>query len=278
MLRRRFRFRLTIPRCCFVFGACGLMLALASPAFAQLGQEQIGGGQNDGGLGGGGQGGGGTGGGGGGQGGGGTGSGARGTAGAAGPGALAGELAGPDLRTFGDAVDVTGGTGFAGRGNAAQNFVGGIVQGQGQTVLGGRGQSSQFQSLNRQGQFRQQFQQPTGRSRSDQIRPRHRIAFSYTPQQTETVATTLQTRFSSLSGNPPGSANPAGTGSPVSTGNPGSANAAGVRVTMNNQGVATLSGTVATEHAAKLAAAMARLEPGVRSVDNQLAVAGAPSP
>lgn len=264
----RHRFRLTIPRCCFVVVACGLMLTFASPAFAQQGPGQIGGGQIGGGIGGGGGGGGGTGGGG-------AGGGGGVRAGGGGPGALAGELAGPQLRTFGEAVDVTGGTGFAGRGNAAQNFVGGIVQGQGQTVLGGRGQTNQFQSLNRQGQFRQQFQQPIGRSRSDQIRPRHRIAFSHPPQQTEAVAATLQTRFSSLSGNPAGSGNPLGTGNPVGTNNPtASGNAAGVRVTMNNQGVATLSGTVDTEHAAKLAAAMARLEPGVRSIDNQLTVAG----
>jgi hypothetical protein len=281
MLHPRYRFRLTIPRCCFVVVACGLMLTFASPAFAQQGPGQIGGGQNGGGIGGGGTGGGGIGGGGTGGGGGGAGGGGGGGTNTGGPGDLAGELAGPQLRTFGETVDVTDGTGFAGRGNAAQNFVGGLVQGQGQATLGGRGQTNQFQSLNRQGQFRQQFQQPTGPSRSDQIRPRHRIAFSYTPQQTQTVATTLQTWLAPLASNPDGLTTPiapGGTLAAVSTpasGNPGGAgNAAGVSVTMNDQGVATLTGTVATEHAARLAAAIARQEPGVRSVENQLTVAG----
>jgi hypothetical protein len=274
-----------VLRCCAVFVACGLMFTVDTPAFGQLGQGQNGGGQTGGGIGGGGTGGGGTGGGGGGTGGGGAGGGGGGTN-TGGPGDLAGSLAGPELMTFGQTVDVTGGTGFAGRGNAAQNFVGGVMQGQGQTQPGGRGQTNQFQSLNRQGQFRQgQFQQPTGPSRSELIRPRHRIAFSYTPQQTQTVAATLETWLAPFSSNPDGLTTPIGPGgtaaavSTAASGNPGGAgNTAGVSVTMNDQGVATLTGTVATDHAAKLAAAIARQEPGVRSVENQLTVAGAQSP
>jgi hypothetical protein len=298
MLRPRFRltasFHPTVSHCCAVFVACGLMFTVASPAVAQLGQGgqpgggQAGGGIGSGGIGSGGIGGGGTGGGG--TGGGGTGGGRGGGGGGGtntgGPGSLAGSLAGPELMTFGQTVDVTGGTGFAGRGNAAQNFVGGIVQGQGQTPLNGRGRTNQFQSLNRQGQFRQGFQQPTGPSRSALTRPRHRIAFSYAPQQTQTVAATLQTRltpFAIVPGSPTpggtansgGAANPTGSVSAAVTANPGnSPNSAGVSVTLNDQGVATLRGTVGSDHASRLAAAMARLEPGVRSVDNQLSVAG----
>lgn len=153
--------------------------------------------------------------------------------------------------TFGTVVDATGGTGFAGRGNAAENFVGGIVQGEGQTGPGARRTTNQFQGLNRQGQIRQGIQQPTGPSRAERIRPRHRIAFQYPPRQNEAVTTNLQTRLTSL---------PAGP--------------AGVTVSLSPQGVATLSGSVADEHASKLAAAVARQEPGVRSVDNQLSIAG----
>lgn len=281
---RRPHVRLTVPHCFGVLIASGLMFVVASPAVAQFGQGQIGGGQIGGGQNNGGQGGGGQSGGGG-TGGGGNRGGGGGTGGTGGLGSQAGGLAGPELMTFGETVETTDATGFAGRGNAAQNFVGGIVQGQGQTPLNGRGRTNQFQGLNRQGQFRQQFQQPTGPSRSEQIRPRHRIAFDYTAQQTQTVAATLQTRLSPFASNPNGLTTPVGPGgtaaavsTPVS-GNPdGAGNAAGVSVTLNEQGVATLTGTVATEHAAKLAAAIARLERGVRSVDNQLTVAGTQSP
>lgn len=160
--------------------------------------------------------------------------------------------------TFGEEVDPTGGSGFAGRGNAAENFVGGIVQGQGQTAFGPAGRSNNmFQGINRlgQGQFRQGFQQPTGPSRSERIRPRHRVSFSVPPRPPQAVTTNLQSQMARFSGNP-----------------------AGVDVTVNEQGVATLSGTVADEHAARLAAALARLEPGVRSIDKQLTVGGDPSP
>lgn len=220
--------------------ACGLLLAGQSLASAQTGQGQ---GQGQGGQGQGGIGGGQIGGGGG------TTVGSDGSL-----GGVAGQLAGPELMTFGQELDATGGTGFAGRGNASENFVGGLVQegqGQGQFGNAGRNFNNQFTNINRQGQTRRDFQQPTGPSRADLIRPRHRVSFDFTPRPAEIVNSSLQTRL----GNQPSSVN-------------------GVNVSLNEQGVATLSGTVADEHAAKLAAALARLEPGVRTIDNQLTVAG----
>ena len=153
----------------------------------------------------------------------------------------------PNFMGFGTEVDTTGGTGFVGR-NSAGTFVGGTVQpGQGQagnmTAL-----NSMFNAINRQGQVNRSTQ-PTGPSRSQLIRPRHRIAFSISPRQTQSIATTLKTRMDKLP-------------SPV----------AGVDVTLDAAGLATIRGTAATAHDAKLAAALARLEPGVRKVDNQLTV------
>lgn len=155
----------------------------------------------------------------------------------------------PTFMTFGTEVDVTGGTGFVGRGDAAQNFVGGTIQpGQGAAQNFGPA-NSQFAAINRQGQVARGTQQ-AGPSRSERIRPRHRIAFSYTPRQTESIAATLQSRLTNLS-------------SPI----------AGVQVTLDNEGTAILSGTTDSTYDARLAAALARLEPGVRTVRNELTVA-----
>jgi hypothetical protein len=167
------------------------------------------------------------------------------------PGEMGGSLSGPTFLQIGSDIDVTGGTGFVGRGNPAQNFVGGTLQtGQGQTPGGGRfGQV--LQGMDRQGGGNQQFrQQPTGPSRAEQVRPRHRVSFAYTPRQNEATAGIVQARL----GQP---------NSPI----------AGVAVSLDGEGVATLSGTAATQHDSRLAAALARLEPGVRGVRNQLTVA-----
>lgn len=163
-----------------------------------------------------------------------------------------GGLSGPALLSFGADIDTTGGTGFAGRGSAAENFVGGIVQPG--TGAGGnaRGGNNQFSAINRQGQVNRGTQ-PTGPSRSERLRPRHRVAFAYTPSNNAVLSVTLQTRLGALP-------------SPID----------GVEVQLDDQGTATLRGTAATSHAASLAAALARLEPGVRRVDNQLVVAGNP--
>jgi osmotically-inducible protein OsmY len=50
----------------------------------------------------------------------------------------------------------------------------------------------------------------------------------------------------------------------------------GVGTTISDQGVVTLTGSVGSEDSRKLAEALARLEPGVRSVKNELVVTPAP--
>lgn len=167
-----------------------------------------------------------------------------------GVGGNSGGLEGPTFRQFGTDVDTTDGTGFAGRTNVAENFVGGMVQQDQATGAGRFGQNNPFSAINRQGQFNRN-NQPTGPSRSERLRPRHRIAFTHEPRQAESISTLLQTRLGALP-------------SPL----------AGVDVTLDADGVATIRGTASTPHDANLAAALARLEPGVRRVDNQMTVSG----
>ena len=165
-----------------------------------------------------------------------------------------GNLAQPEFLTFGADIDPTGGTGFAGRGDASQNFVGGgLLDAQGQAGAG-RGGQNQFQQLNRtQGQLQQgRGTQPTGPSRSERVRARHRVAFAYSPRPRSELTTRLQSRFRSLATRQP--------------------EASGVQVSFDDRGNATLTGTVASADRARFVEALARLEPGVRRVDNQLQV------
>ena len=143
------------------------------------------------------------------------------------------QFAGPELLTVGESIDATGGTGFAGRGSAADNFVGaGIQVGQGQAggfqAGGGRGGQNQFQQLDR-GQVGggRGLQQATGPSRSELVRPRFRIAFAYTPAQSTTLSNKLRTRMTSLSSRVPAMS--------------------GVEVSLDERGNATLTGSVDTD-------------------------------
>jgi len=215
---------------------CGLMLLAGSPLLAQTGGQGGTGGQTGGGTTGGGLGGGGL--------------------GQAGTGGLGGGLQGPELLQFGAEIDATGGTGFAGRGNASENFVGGLVQPQAQAGFGagGRG-NSMFSAINRQGGQFNRVPQPTGPSRSERVRPQHRIAFEFSPRQAESVTTNLRTRLGALE-----------------------SRVNGVDVLLDERGTATLRGNVVDERSAKLAAALARLEPGVRAVNSELIIAGAEQP
>ncbi len=93
-----------------------------------------------------------------------------------------------------------------------------------------------------------------------QIRPRHEVAFEYPRPGSNDVSSSLRSRVSDLSVRHP--------------------EFAGVQFKFDDtSGEATLSGTVKSERDAKLALAMFRQEPGVRSVRNELSVAAAtPTP
>jgi osmotically-inducible protein OsmY len=84
------------------------------------------------------------------------------------------------------------------------------------------------------------------------VRPQQRIAFEFQARPRAQVQSEISTRFTQLSGG----------------------QYAGVTVGLDEEGQARLSGTVPTEDARRLAEIMAGFEPGVRSVTNELSVAG----
>lgn len=82
------------------------------------------------------------------------------------------------------------------------------------------------------------------------VRPRQKIAFEYRLPETDQIHSTLTTRLTKLSANSPGLKN--------------------VTIAMEEKGVAVLKGEVASESDAKLAENVLRLEPGIRTVRNEL--------
>ena len=121
---------------------------------------------------------------------------------------------------------------------------------------GGRGSSRSFNSANTN-------RSTTNRStttRSRQIRPQFRIGFA--PSQTLTFAN-VQVRAARR----------------LARAVPRARQLSGVAVQASQtKGVIALSGTVQSESARRLAAALIRLEPGVRKVQNNLQLAQAPVP
>lgn len=91
-----------------------------------------------------------------------------------------------------------------------------------------------------------------GSSTSQQrvVRPRLESAFSYTPRPVQQVQTAVATQISRLPG----------------------PQFEGVTVLLDEKGEVTLRGHLATDGERKLAAAMARIEPGVRNVTNEITV------
>jgi hypothetical protein len=89
------------------------------------------------------------------------------------------------------------------------------------------------------------------------VRPRQEIAFSYPQRSTTTISASLNGRIERIALRQPALRN--------------------VDVLVNEQGIATLRGRVDSEEIKKLAAIMARIEPGVRSIENELTVGPASS-
>lgn len=136
------------------------------------------------------------------------------------------------------------GQGFTGRQNTG--FVG-------NRNAGASNQASLMQQFN---QFANQSQQnrnsSSSRSSVPQPRPQLKIAFTSPRVNLAKTQVDLDDRLGRL------------------------AKIQGVGTTISDQGVVTLTGNVGSEDSKKLAEALARLEPGVRSVKNELVVTPAP--
>ena len=167
-----------------------------------------------------------------------------GAAGGGGGGAAGGGLTQPALTEFGQA-GANVGTGFVGRGNNAQAFVGASAAGQ-QTVDAGG--TARFSGLGGDGGGTGGGAN-TSQARGGQMRIPQRMAFSVPSIAPATLSVSLSSQFSRLQSRLPG-----------------------VGVTATEPGHVVLRGSVESEQARKLAAAIARLEPGVRRVTNELRV------
>jgi len=126
-----------------------------------------------------------------------------------------------------------------------QGFVGNRLAGQQNAGT----QGPQFGNLSRSTQRPTQQQQTNTQRKT--MRPQYRVGFAAPPIQVGPLESKLQTSLADL---------------PILKNRPG------VQVNVSQSGVVSLSGVVASDHERKLLAAFVRLEPGVREVDNQLAV------
>ncbi|MCA9024411.1 MAG: BON domain-containing protein [Planctomycetaceae bacterium] len=155
----------------------------------------------------------------------------------------------PQFRAFGESLNQNA-TDFVGRGTA-DGFVGQRLSGQ-PNVGGTIG--PQFGALGgNQGGTNAGRGQATGPSRAVRLRPRHRVAFSYSPLRDPSVRNSLQTHLRPLQDR-----------------------ITGTEASLTPDGTLVLRGTALDDEARKLAEALARLEPGIRKVENQIIVAPAP--
>jgi hypothetical protein len=188
---------------------------------------------------------------------------------------LTGSLVGQNT-TFGSTLGGTGGqlfggtqggtllgsstSGFVGRSDNAGRFVGdqrvgqqsGAATGQRQFGNTGTGRTSQAR-LGNQASARGQ-----GQAERHVIRPRQEIAFQYPGRDLSLLSGEVTVRFGRL----------------VQS----NASLQGVAIEITPQGAAVLTGAVADENSKKLAEILVRLEPGVRSVVNELTLAAAKQP
>lgn len=177
---------------------------------------------------------------------------------------------GPQLNTQMGALSATVGQGtFVGRSDNTGRFVGNRLAGQ-QTTQTGGGQGASFAGT--QGGFRsgQGFAFSSANQLSGQgngfgaqpqavpLRPQVRVGFEFTRLEPAKVQTSLQKRFAATSASSLG----ARRGAELSR----------VGIDLEADGTVVLHGTVASEHQRRLAESLARMEPGVRSVRNELVV------
>lgn len=171
--------------------------------------------------------------------------------GAAGAGGLGGDLSTISMQD----------TGFIGRNGDIANFIGAVEQGRGNAGGRGGGQRSFGGGGGRgldAGILNQLNGQNTGTTGTQAtIRPRLQANFTHPAPNLDVVVTQARVRFESLAVRHP--------------------HLAGIQMTQLDGGKVVLTGEVASAEAAKLAASMLRLEPGVRSVQNDLTYPTAPT-
>lgn len=208
---------------------------------------------------------------------------ARGTGGGLGGGLGAGGTqggglgTGPAMSTTGSLGAQVGRSGLAGAAGTSQGFVGAAQTSQqtggfGRTGLGAAGAANNFSALQgggrgggnqfggaRGGQFgSQQGTASRSAQRALSLRPQQRVAFEFQAVAEDTIETNLTRQYATL--------NPAD----------GTTDGAPARIVteLGEGGLVTLRGTVESESARRLAEALARTEPGVRKVVNELQVRG----
>ncbi|MFO1007095.1 MAG: BON domain-containing protein [Planctomycetaceae bacterium] len=130
--------------------------------------------------------------------------------------------------------------------------------GQGDTMFAGTRDVSQLANRDFSPQFNAMNDPSTSQRRANstsgnvkRARPQQRISFEYPKANLVRTQVELSRRFERLK------------------------TVSGADTSISDEGVAVLTGTVVNDEARKLAEALARLEPGVRSVDNQLQVSPA---
>ncbi len=170
------------------------------------------------------------------------------TSGSSGSGLSSGPgVSGPDFIGFGESTQPEAGE-FVGRGSSS-TFVGNQNAGQQAVNVGATPQFGP--GFGNQGLTDRQGAATTGKHRGQNIRFPIRIAFTQVVLPAATVQSNLQTQFQLIETDIPG-----------------------VTARITPEGTAILQGTVDSVGTRKLAAAIARLEPGVRNVQNELQVAG----
>ena len=163
-------------------------------------------------------------------------------------------LTGPQISTqLGQLSATVGQGGFVGRSDSAGRFVGNARTGQQSiqgTNVGGQFGGRNSNSNNQQNNFNNQ---QTGMLSQRVVRPRLSIAFDYNSRPPAGIQTSLSTEFQRLRTDRPA--------------------LQGVQVQIGNGRQVVLRGSVPSENDKKLAAILARMEPGVRSVKNELTIA-----
>ena len=152
---------------------------------------------------------------------------------------------------------------FVGRDDNTGRFVG--DQRLGQQSPGGQGGGRQFGNRGNgnggTGRAFGDFGQGGGRGNQGAarriVRPRQEIAFTYSRPATKQISSAVNTRLKMVSLRQP--------------------TLRSVLVVLDEQGAATLSGQVNSPETRRLAAIMVRLEPGVRSIKNELIVGESPA-
>jgi hypothetical protein len=184
------------------------------------------------------------------------------------------ESGGPALMEMGSLGSQIGQDGFVGGRGNAESFIGAQQQtggGQQSGNFGARGgQSANFGALQggrgggasygEGGDYGgQQSQQSRNAQRAISLRPQQRLGFTYNRPTADAIAANLTTRLTRIAAAP-------------ATADVVPPTLQQIQMQIDDGGVLTLRGTVESASARKLAEVMARLEPGVRKVVNELEV------